>query len=52
MTKAQKKYMKDKVTTKRVDFYIKDTELLQFIKKINFSKFVKDKIREEIKKNG
>lgn len=52
MNKAQKKYKQDKVITKRVDFYIKDAELISFISKINFAKFVKDKIREEIKKNG
>lgn len=48
MKEALKRYRKTKVKTKRVDFYISDYPLLQYVESINFSKFVKNKIREQI----
>ena len=48
MKEALKHYRKAKVKTKRVDFYLCDKELLKYVDNINFSKFVKNKIREQI----
>ena len=48
MKEALKKYRKTKVKTKRVDFYISDKSLLQYAESINFSNFVKNKIREQL----
>lgn len=48
MRNALKKYRKNKVKTKRVDFYISDYPLLQYAESINFANFVKTKIREQI----
>ena len=48
MKEALKHYRKTKVKTKRVDFYKCDKDLLQYVESINFSKFVKNKIREQI----
>lgn len=48
MKEALKRYRKTKVKTKRVDFYKCDKDLLQYVETINFSKFVKNKIREQI----
>lgn len=45
MTDAKKAY---KAKTKRlcVDFYLKDKEVYEYAKKLNFSKFVKDALKE------
>lgn len=46
---------KKKIVTLRVDFYIKDRDLIAYAKSINFAQFVKEKLKEAIreeKQNG
>lgn len=45
----QSRYKRAKVETRRVDFYPTDAEILAFSRKINFSAFVKEKLKEELK---
>lgn len=45
----QARYKREKVETRRVDFYPADAEILSFSRKINFSAFVKEKLKEELK---
>lgn len=45
----QARYKRAKVETRRVDFYPADTEILAFSREINFSAFVKEKLKEELK---
>lgn len=45
----QARYKREKVETRRVDFYPTDAEILSFSREINFSAFVKEKLKEELK---
>lgn len=45
----QARYKREKVETRRVDFYPTDAEILVFSREINFSAFVKEKLKEELK---
>lgn len=45
----QARYKRTKVETRRVDFYPADAEILRLSREINFSAFVKEKLKEELK---
>lgn len=45
----QARYKLAKVETRRIDFYPADAEILDFSRSINFSAFVKEKLKEELK---
>lgn len=45
MNKTQKRY-KRKIKTKKVDFYLHEADLYEFAQSINFSFFVKEKLKE------
>lgn len=45
----QARYKRAKVTTRRVDFYPADAEILAFTREINFAAFVKEKLEEALK---
>lgn len=47
VVKTRKKYQ-DKLRMKTVTFYLCDTELFNFANTINFQKFVKTKLAEEM----
>lgn len=51
MNEAKRKY-KRKCKSKIITFYLKEGVLFEYSNKINFSKFVKDALRKEIKNNG
>lgn len=45
----QARYKRNKVVTRRVDFYPTDAKILAFSREINFAAFVKEKLKEAIK---
>lgn len=45
----QARYRRDKVKTRRVDFYPADAEILAYTHEINFAAFVKEKLKEAVK---
>lgn len=45
----QARYRRDKVKTRRVDFYPADAEILAYTHEINFAAFVKERLKEAVK---
>ena len=45
----QSRYKREKVKTRRVDFYPADERILTFSREINFAAFVKEKLKEAMK---
>ena len=45
----QSRYKREKVKTRRVDFYPADERILTFSREINFAAFVKEKLEEAMK---
>ena len=45
----QSRYKREKVKTRRVDFYPADERILVFSREINFAAFVKEKLEEAMK---
>ena len=45
----QARYKREKVKTRRVDFYPADERILAFSREINFAAFVKEKLEEAMK---
>lgn len=45
----QSRYKREKVKTRRVDFYPADERILAFSHEINFAAFVKEKLEEAMK---
>ena len=48
----QARYKREKVKTRRVDFYPADAKILAFSREINFAAFVKEKLEEEMEKKS
>lgn len=48
----QARYKREKVETRRVDFYPADAKILAFSREINFAAFVKEKLEEEMEKKS
>lgn len=48
----QARYKREKVETRRVDFYPADTKILAFSREINFAAFVKEKLEEAMKEKS
>lgn len=44
----QSRYKREKVQTRRVDFYPADAQILAYSREINFAAFVKSKLYEEV----
>ena len=48
----QARYKREKVETRRVDFYPSDAEILTFSREINFAAFVKENLKEAMKEKN
>ena len=48
----QDRYKREKVETRRVDFYPSDAEILAFSREINFAAFVKENLKEAMKEKN
>ena len=48
----QARYKREKVETRRVDFYPPDAEILAFSRKINFAAFVKENLKKAMKEKN
>ena len=48
----QFRYKQAKVKTRRVDFYPADERILAFSREINFTAFVKEKLKEAMKEKS
>lgn len=48
----QARYKREKVKTRRVDFYPVDAKILTFSREINFAAFVKEKLEEAMKEKN
>ena len=48
----QSRYKREKVKTRRVDFYPADERILAFSREINFAAFVKDRLKEAMKEKS
>ena len=48
----QARYKREKVKTRRVDFYPADERILAFSCEINFAAFVKEKLEEAMKEKS
>ena len=48
----QSRYKREKVKTRRVDFYLADERILAFSYEINFTAFVKEKLKEAMKEKS
>ena len=49
---SQFRYKREKVKTRRVDFYPADERILTFSREINFAAFVKEKLKEAMKEKS
>lgn len=48
----QARYKREKVETRRVDFYPTDEKILAFSREINFAAFVKEKLEQAMKEKN
>ena len=48
----QARYKREKVKTRRVDFYPSDVKIFAFSREINFAAFVKEKLKEAMKEKN
>ena len=48
----QSRYKREKVKTRRVDFYPADERILAFSREINFAAFVKEKLKDAMKEQS
>ena len=48
----QARYKREKVKSRRVDFYPADAKILAFSREINFAAFVKEKLEEAMKEKN